>query len=410
LLVLLAPFLTPPLLIGYSWAKSDPRWMGLPLWTEFFYALALYLRVTPCAIVALLVLPRSLDAPAIFLLHRTPLPTLRRHLFFLRHTLACEGRASALTALLAFSDFELAAIWNPRQWTVALFDQHAGGLPLQRSIELALPPAGIAAIFLVAALAGTKTAWRSLPGWVATTRYPRMAAGWAAASVAATIVGPVIWYISQIPGAIGNLAALASLGQDLGCSLLVAGAASAVAFGAARLLADRPRISLLLALPGLFGPLVLSLTLLRLLHLPGMGALRDSMVPVVLGLTLALFPVAALLAAALARAESSPAGMLATSAVHPGVAWRQSHRPVFAAFGIVFLLGWYDFTVTQLLSPPGIFPLFARLHNLIHYGRTDLLSTMILAASATPVLLCAVAALLRHLWLHYVVRYRATSC
>ena len=400
LTVIALPWITPPLLVGYVWAKSHPWWIGLPVWTELFYALALFLRFTPCAVAALWLFPPSIDSRGRHLLEQASPSGSRKWGIRIRQAHDDWGRAWTLTTLLIFSDFELAAMWNPRQWTVFLFDQHTGGLPITESWRLALAPSAIQGLLLL--VCGLHRRVKDLGTRPFLPPLLVSAKWYACVALVLTTIGPLAWLAFQTPAAFGNLPALAQMLPDLSTSLQLTGASAALAFGAARLTALHPRISLMGAFPGLFGPLVLGLTLLHAFSWPQIAHLRQTMLPAITGLTLVLFPVAWLLAAALHRRESTPAAFLATA--HPQLRWSLLQRPAFLAFGLLFCLGWFDFTTSSLLSPPGVFPVFARLHNLVHYGRSDLLSTMLLAACLSPLLIIAAGLGIGHLWVHAIRR------
>ena len=69
------------------------------------------------------------------------------------------------------------------------------------------------------------------------------------------------------------------------------------------------------------------------------------------------------------------------------LAWELDVQPRLVAFGVLFFVGYSDFTASSILAPIRLTPAFVRLHNLAHYGQTAVLSAMLLAAVATPVLL-----------------------
>jgi iron(III) transport system permease protein len=70
-------------------------------------------------------------------------------------------------------------------------------------------------------------------------------------------------------------------------------------------------------------------------------------------------------------------------------------RPQFLAAGILCLWGYLELTPVAILAPPGITSAPVRLYNLMHYGRSYVVSAMTLVAMAVPPLLLLVLALVR---------------
>jgi hypothetical protein len=174
------------------------------------------------------------------------------------------------------------------------------------------------------------------------------------------------------------------LGRELAASVVFALIASGVATGIAAVVRKSSTGSLLLVAPGLFGALIVSLLLLALFQLPLLRALYDTPLPLGLALTLLLIPLALLLGALWLRA--SPALHIARQTGSRRLLWELSTRPRVIAAGILFCWAYFDFTASSILAPTGFTPVFVRLHNLAHYGQTAVLSAMMLAAFATPIL------------------------
>ena len=165
----------------------------------------------------------------------------------------------------------------------------------------------------------------------------------------------------------------------------------------------------LLSLPGLAGALVLSLALLGLFQQPPLRGLYDTPVPLAIGLTLLLLPFALILRR-LFRAHSAGSGLFAAEllrgSVRASVRARGARlarflraRGRFWALFLLFSLAYFDLTASSILAPVGTAPAFVRLYNLMHYGRSALLSAMVVVAFALPLLLLAVAGAGRALYL-----------
>ena len=131
---------------------------------------------------------------------------------------------------------------------------------------------------------------------------------------------------------------------------------------------------------------ILSLAVLTAFQLPPLRAAYDTPLPLLLALTLLLLPLAVPLRWLLDAARRSPALHLARLAGARAVIWHLDTRRRWLAAFLLFCWAYFEVTAAALLAPVGLTPVFARLHNLAHYGQTAVLSAMLLAASAVPVL------------------------
>jgi hypothetical protein len=153
-----------------------------------------------------------------------------------------------------------------------------------------------------------------------------------------------------------------------------------------------------LVLPGLLGALVLALLVVGLFQLPGLRWLYDTPVPLVAGLVLLLAPLALLLRWLVRATEHGSALHLARMAKDRELIWELSTKRKFWVVVLLFCWGYFDLTASAILAPVGMTPVFVRLHNLMHYGQSAVLSAMVLAAFAVPVALVLVAGGGRKLW------------
>jgi hypothetical protein len=126
------------------------------------------------------------------------------------------------------------------------------------------------------------------------------------------------------------------------------------------------------------------LFILALFQTPPLRSVYDTPLPLLLALAILLLPLALLLGAL--RSSPTPALHIARQLGSRRLLWVMETRPQAAALGLLFCCAWFDFTASSILAPVGLTPVFARLHNLAHYGQTAVLSAMLLAAFAVPVL------------------------
>jgi len=382
----------------------------------------LWLKFFPAAVVIQVFAPPSpVSAEAIHcqrLLRRPDEGWLRRATQELGCWIAGPGRAAigafVVVFLLAFQEFEIASLMgitavdahSPVSWTVWLFDAHAGGVPLSESLRYVLTP-------LVFELCVVLPALAVLPAWMSPglptgrevgggrTFFP---AEWALLFLAALFVAGVPSVV-VVRGAMRGIESLSTLRPAL--REIVIGAATAVAaavlaWGVARwLFRQTPRrrvralVIAMFSLPGLLGPLVLSLLILGLFQLPGFRVLSQSLVPVILALVLFVLPRAAVVFAVTGVSRRTQAAhsawMLARSpsADHRRAAARLIDdlqiKGIFWSTVLVWYWAYWEMTPASLLAPPGAMSFSVRLYNFMHYGQSGALSTMLLAAIVVPI-------------------------
>ncbi len=342
----------------------------------------LALKLVPIAVIIRLLIPPPLSDEARHV-HRllTGSSWSARIRFAARGAGAGPWIASGAVFLLAFADFELASLWSIRTWTVALFDAQAGGLALPETLRLAALPLTVElCVLALIARCLPRTTERRAP---ARPEPVASAAPWLYLAVSATLVCflPLIIVASQAAPGLPSLAESFVLGRELGASALFAIGAALSADTLAR---RNPASAIALGAPGLLGALVVSLFVLVLFQASPLRPIYDTPLPLLLALTLLLLPLALLLGAV--RAAPTPALQLARQFRSRRLIWEMETRPQAAALGLLFCCAWFDFTASSILAPIGLTPVFARLHNLAHYGQTAVLSAMMLAAFAVPVL------------------------
>lgn len=407
--LLLAPFLTPSILTGYAWAHTVLDLTMRPGWSELVYATALILRLTPVAALVLYFLPAPLSAEAAhcFRLIR-PAPggaiftaPISRWNFRLRGAGAGPCIAIALGFLLAFGEFEIAAMWSFKTWTVALFDAQTGGLALPQTLWLSAFPSvcQISVLAILLSLSARATPSPGTPNVVSSRPIVR-AVAWiylltAAALLALFPLGIVLRQAFTGWRAIGeNLV----LGRDIAAGVFFATGSAVLAHTAAAFVPRRVAMWSAFAAPGLLGGLVLSLLALALFQTPILRPAYDSPLPLLAVLTLLLLPFALLLRGLCEAARPAPAMHLARMIGDRRLIWHLDTRRSWWALFLLFCWGYFDFTASSILAPIGMTPVFVRLHNLSHYGQTAVLSAMLCAALAVPPLVLLLTAAARGLY------------
>lgn len=403
--LLLAPYLTPALLVGYAYSSFALSLIHYPALNAAWYAVLLWLRLAPVACLVLCFAPHPLTAAA-------------RHCRLLSHgTVDWRFRwqagggvapvvAGALVFILAFGEFELASLLNIRSWTVRIFDGHAGGLPLAQSLRLAAGPFAIEAMVL--ALALCLLARHHWNGGLGTTGAPAAPSrrwlsvvGWCllVAANLAVLLLPAVTVLHGTAQGWRVLAVNFALGREIVTSLAFGGVAALVAYALA------PRrwwTALAVSTPGLLGPLVLALLLGAAVQARLLVPWRDTPVPLCLVLALLLLPPAVLLRSVLRRtalAAAAHAARLLGGRHGRQLLWQVSTRRHVWAIFLLFCWGYLDLTASAILAPVGMAPVSVRLYNLMHYGQTAVLSGMVTAAFAAPLVVLGLALASRRLWM-----------
>lgn len=427
-LLLLVPYLTPVLLVGYAYYSFSLSLVHYPFWNQALYTLLLVMKLTPVAALVLYFYPPSLSPEALhchrLLFHNSRQQTvgskqgtrLLSTVYCLLFRLRASGRvlsvAFALVFLFALGEFEMASLMGIRTWTVKLFDAQAGGLFLRKSLWLALLPIVFEAGLLGAVLAILFRSRRLRPASASRRPAPKKSAciaGWSclAASVVVVTVIPLLIVLRGTLDGFGVLIENFALGKDIVSSLFFAVPAAGIAYLTAgwfpgRLLSGKAvgtgfLLSVLLSVPGLLGALLLSLVLLWVFQLPGLRAVFDSPVPLIGALTLLILPFAILLRVLLHSLR--PGGALhATRLLGDSpdslrqrrsrkLIWQMKDRGRFWVAFLLFCWAYFDLTASALLAPAGMTPVPVRLYNLMHYGQSTVLSASVCAAFAVPFVL-----------------------
>jgi hypothetical protein len=169
-----------------------------------------------------------------------------------------------------------------------------------------------------------------------------------------------------------------------------------------------------LSLPGALGSLVLSLGILWLFQLPGLQAFSQTLVPLILVVTLVLLPRSFILTAVLGSGRRAQAAYCARLlAQSPSAPQRHSAarlidelevRRFFWAAVLVWYWAYWELTAPSILAPPAATPFVVRMYNFMHYRQDDPLSVMIIASILVPLAAIAVLAAGRRFVVRWVLQ------
>lgn len=420
--LLLIPFFTPEMLMGYAYYNFALSLIHHPLLGELFYASLLFFKVFPVGTVIAHFAPpppishQALHCRRLALQNSSNFVVRARAMWgvIVRGPLRAALPVFALTFLLSFQEFDLVSLLNATSWTVWLFDQQAQGLPLLDTLGYSVAPLVCTMIVLAIAVPGI-FASRARPGLrkesrIAASNFARAKLGVILCfGLLLTLVVPSWFVLSGTLAGMDVLRRNPRLVGEIATGLGMAMAATIPTYGLAWWLmptglhGSRQRGKLLaclvLAFPGLTGTLTLSLALLSLFQLPVLNRFYDTPLPWLAASILYLFPRALLLQVLLGAARRR-------EPIHLVALLRRSNSPKVRKrvneldwqlrfrghFWAMVLTGWWTYldpTIPSLLRPSGLDPAPMRLYNFMHYGQATGLSAMLAVTLTAPALLVA---------------------
>ncbi len=425
LLSVMVPLIMPELVIGFTYRLTAQQLTDSVWGTELLYAVLVLVRsCAVCSLVRLLLSRSVVTQESIHswrLLHRSNSTAQWNHLKLLvtgpwRSALV----AWCLTALVAFQDFETAALVqvdrHPVVWTVWLFDANAGNQHLNHSLKLILAPVLFELLLLIPGLLligrGDHRAMMAptlilRPGEVRS----RPLKTWIAFLV--TLAGGVLmigWpVIVSVPELVSGFTVVSGDVQGIlqqesttfGFSVVAAMLAMSTAVLLRR--GNNAVLTCACLAPGLAGSLALSLTLLWMFQLPGIRWFWDTWLPLLIGQSLFLLPRAWVLLFVLESVVSEESHKSAHLLLQGNrqhrlaavrILWRLSHLKWLAA--VTLLCHWctWDVTTASILRPVTIEPMVTRLYREMHFSRTESLTALALITALVPIIVAALATLI----------------
>ncbi len=422
---LIAPACFPELLVGYAFRHFA---VARPDLAEGLCSALLLIRMIPVGTIALLATPRSgPDASAWhcrLLLNRSGLSRFRLRTgrdwielarCYWHGSLMRGLPAFGLMGIVAFQEFELAALLQTLSWTDWFVAARWQGLDRDEMLHQSLRPVLWQLPLLLGVLAWVRRTSQRMAGTVddLTERLESVRVLWFGAICvsAAIVVGCLVPLTLMGWRTFDGLALLArQRTQQLGLAreMLISSAVATCATGTAWVISSRLRgmFSSLLYL-GLFGSLLLSLGAVAIFQWPLLRPVYDTPIPWVLVLTLWLLPRAALLKAWL-QAFRNDTGIyvaeLACRTMNPkegtaaprirssskmkrrsSLLWHLRDQPQFLAMSLLWYWAYCDLPSAYMLSPSGMASGLVRLYNFMHFGRSAALSAEALVFFGIPV-------------------------
>lgn len=412
-LLICGPALVPELLLGMAYATTVA---GRPWWAELALAALVGLRNLAAGLVVWRLTPAPALTPAAWHLRQmtwTTPPTWQEWLAYQRAGWVGQQLPTCvLLFLLAFQEFELAALFRAASWTDWLFVAQVGGLSLRHATWLAQGPM-LGQLLLVCLVN-----WRFTSGVL---REPqplshqddRLARGLVLVAWVVLALIPLAGLVVTLPAGfmqlLGQSLRWKGLLRELLGGTTLALCAACCAWILVSLVNPKHRetqpyqawasrvIRGLIIVPGLMGSLVLALLVLNLHQRDFLQELYDTPIPWCLAGLLFLLPRALVLQQWSAAVPSALiiAEQLAHSTpieqrrVGHRLLWQLRDEPRFLAICCLTYWAYLEVTLAGLLAPTGLTAGVVRLYNFLHFGRTAALSAEMAILLGGPLVVAA---------------------
>ncbi len=395
--LLLIPIFMPPLVIGYAYSNVALSLIRHPILNDLLYSLLLAIRFFPVTLLLIhMAPPAPLSAAA---MHNLKLARRSRWTSFILHG---QGRvlvmAFAVVFVLSFTEFEITSRMACTHWSIWLFDAQVGGAPLSSTLRWLMLPGSVSLallwlVFMALPTRAQRTSLHPTPSSHSLRLRLSLLVGWWLVSLLLCLIIPWWWVLKPAIGAMPTVITKPEIWQEIGYSVMYAALSTLLIGMFTWLLGFTPRwVRWLMCLPGLCGSLVVGLIILGLFQTNTFNAMYDTPLPLVLALTWIALP-AALILAPILRQRSTGQHLtwltrLSLNKQHQTLArhlhWQQQVRSMLLLTGIIAYITYHDLPASALLSPPGMQGAVVRLYNLMHYGKYETLSAMVVLTYMLP--------------------------
>jgi hypothetical protein len=429
--LLLAPFLFPELLVGYAYRH---RALTSPLLAELLCAGLLLIRMIPVGVVALMASPVSLISGAAIhcrrLLLQANLGSMRERYHFyscLWHGgIRRELPALVLMGLVAFQEFELAALLQTASWTDWFIAAQRVGLDRGETLRQSLWP-----MLMQWPLLWCVVCWAVQAQDVHSTSDPTesrtlsiLEQAFAGLYLSLALIGgcavPLSFLAWNLPSGLKMMLrqpmSMSGLLQEIFIATVVSLCAGLAAWSLTgfvqRSTEERPALRRwwqLWLIPGLSGSLLLSMGVVALFQQAGLRWLYDTPAPWVLALMIWLLPRAVLVQLWLDTTRSTESLYLAemlsretpqaasganlpqpksprNSRQASALLFRLRDQPQLMGMGLLCYWAYLDLSTSYLLAPSAMPSGLVRLYNFMHFGRSSALSVEAFLFFGIPVL------------------------
>ena len=402
-------FFIPPIALGYGYSYFTFLYIQNSYICNFIYIVVMVCRLAPIAILILFFMPPTLSQSAI---HCFKISIKTEHRIvklykIIKFSIYTNGKpyiaVLSLLMIMSFSEFELASIMNIQSWSVKVFDAHAHGLPIIKSINLSIIPLIIDLILIIIFLFITQQSYAKNSfkneSNINCSKVERIFA------IVLIIFGTSIIII--LPGimilryAIPGIPILFNefwMVKETINSALFAIIATIIAWVLSKILIKLITIKkyyyifLPVIAPGLLGPLSLGLIILALIQVKQLQSISNTPIPLIAALALFLLPFTFIVMILLHNIIPDEALKLARistrqfkNKISDNLLWELIYQKDFWLFSLIFCKAFFDLTLSAILAPNGSPTISNRLYNLMHYGESEKLSATVCITILLPI-------------------------
>lgn len=421
---LLAPFCLPELMVGYAFRDIA---MAYPALAEWLCCGLLFVRLVPVGAIALLVAPpAAVDASGLYcrrLLCGTGAVSMQQAFELVRcywhGPILRAVPALAIMSVVAFQEFELAALLQTMSWTDWFVTAQRLGLERSEMLRQSLWPLLMQAPVLFGVLLWLRTPpveshdLGSVENQDASGSRLVLRIGMLCICLAVIVgclvpLGLIGWRtVEGLSMLLRQRSQLAGLCSEMVVSGSIAICAAVLSWVVSEWMTGVALNGLIL---GLLGSLLLSLGCVAVFQAPYLRSAYDTPLPWILALIVWLLPRAALLrfwlrawrnneAIHLAnllvyRDQQSTRGPSRPTSVGPvihdlrpsSLLWHLRDQPRFLAIGLLCYWAYCDLPTAYMLAPTGMASGLVRLYNFMHFGRSAAVSAESLIFFGVPVI------------------------
>lgn len=433
--LILGPLLVPELIVGYAWWLISLKLIHYPFLIELIYSGLVLLKVVPVGMICYcLAGPSAISLEADFIKKTVPSPAAQittfrsQWSFFLWKYVIRVFPIGALLFLLAFQEFEMAALLYRDSWTVWIFDAQAGGVPVTKTLSFLTGPL-LVELLLILGIVWILSHVQNHPALnlnqhsqIKASAHGLTIFSWSYLIAAFFIVGLVPFgfigwgSMLSLGSLLQNQLQLSGIIQESLWGLLYGITSGIAAWGLASFFFRKTQscrfklLGFVCCLPGLCGALTLALLIGSLFLTNYSYWLYDTPLAIFVALVLFLFPRAVFLKLVFHTQSQHAAHYLAQllsqsknrsqSLKADHVRWAVYGRMQYWAAVVLSFWAYWNVTISSILAPNHAQPSAVRLYNLMHYGQNSILSAITFLSLCIPV--CASLLLLpivKKLWI-----------
>ncbi len=433
--ILCFPVFVPELLAGYSYANFSLNLVQWSWLNEVLYFLLLFIKVLPVAVIIFyLSPPPEVSESALYckeLLNRNSFSkkqnVYRKCLRVLKASQTQVLFVFAVTFLYAFQEFQVASLlgftyksWHyPASWPVWLFDAQSTGMLHSETMKRMIFPllcevAVIVPLLFVIAKISRNPARSQSYSRPFSQSARTWIVGYGILSLICFVLIPFFVIGSEMADGwktiLQNSKYFTEILMGLCLSLIASIITVVLSLRLSSVLIQKKQIRFsgfcltLLMLPGFLGSLILALYLFDVFQGELFSRFSDTLLPYFVAMLFFLLPRILILQIlflirekreAFALVELMNTNISSSRYNVQNLKWHLKYRRQFWLVCLGSMWGYWDLTISSILLPARYSTATVRLYNLMHYGRSETLSAMLVFAIIIPVVVIALFHFLR---------------